>query len=428
MDEALMEKLLADYDADKYDHEGIKGKRMAERLYQLSKIGLTDEGGSMRIGFSKEERQAKELVKKWMREAGLNVREDGAGNVYGRLAGKNDALPAILAGSHVDTVPNGGHFDGTLGVVSALEVVEAWRESGFQPERPFEAVIFTDEEGSRFNGGYLGSKAMMGQAKMEELLKWKDGNGMSFEEVLATDGLTADSFKYARRNPEEMALYIEIHIEQGKRLEKAGLPCGIVNGIAGPAWFELTFEGKAGHAGSTPMPVRSDALVAAGKFIYELNKLPGQVSESAVATVGKLFVRPNGVNVIPGEVTLYADVRDIFGDEREKLISKMRQLIREVEAEFSVKVAEKELVRISPVAIRPDVQEKLAEAMGEIGVEPMKLPSGAGHDAMIVGEKIPVAMIFVKSKDGISHSPQEWSRLDDCVQAVRVLKKFVENY
>ncbi len=423
---SILQELLVNYNEKELDFDGVIGRRIAERIAEIAKIGQTDEGGSRRLGFSKEERQAKELVKEWMSQAGLEVREDGAGNVFGRMKGREDDRPAILSGSHVDTVPNGGHFDGALGVVAALEIVEAWNKTNYQPEKPFEVVIFSDEEGSRFNGGYIGSEAMMGKSNLNELLKKKDNEGMSFEEVLISDGLSIEGFKQSKRNYEDIELYAEIHIEQGKKLEKANLSCGIVNGISGPSWFEVKCQGNAGHAGSTPMDDRSDALVAASKFIYELSQLPKHVSDSSVATVGKMFVEPNGVNVIPGKVTLYADIRDIFADKREILITKKRNLIKDIEKTYSVSVDTKELMRIPPVLINVEIQGKLEEAFSDLNLDILKLSSGAGHDAMILGENIPVAMLFVRSKDGISHSPMEWSSLTDCVLAVHVLKRFIE--
>lgn len=421
----LEAKLLKDYQLE-LDDEGVSGERLAYRLGKIAEIGLTNEGGSHRIGFSKGEREAKELVKSWMQAAGLKVTEDGAGNVFGRLAGKQAHLPAILAGSHVDTVPNGGHFDGVLGVLTALEVVEAWKQSNYQPEKPFEVVIFTDEEGSRFNGGLTGSEGMMGNIKLEERKQLKDQNGLSFQEVLEADGLSLEGYVQSPRPLDELEMFVEVHIEQGKQLEKAGLPCGIVTGIAGPCWLEIKLSGVAGHAGNTPMNDRQDALVAASQFVYEVSKLPKQVSETAVATVGKMFVHPNGANVIPGEVQLYVDIRDIFEETRNQLVDSVISCLDEIAAQSQVKVKVKELLRVPPVPIASDMQEKLSHSLQAHGIKEMRLPSGAGHDAMIVGEKLPVAMLFVRSKDGISHNPKEWTSLSDCVQAVHVLKHFVE--
>lgn len=422
---SLEQQLLKDYDVS-HDRDGISGKRLAHRLGELSKIGLTEQNGSNRPGFSLEEKQAKDLVAQWMREAGLDVREDGAGNVFGRLSGKNDSAPAILSGSHVDSVPNGGHFDGVLGVLSALEVVEAWRETGYQPEKPFEVVIFTDEEGARFNSGLSGSEAMMGKIDMNDKRQLRDSKGKSFEDVLKSVGLSALSYEKASRNINDIETFVELHIEQGKRLEKEDLPCGIVTGIAGPSWLEFTFMGEAGHAGNTPMDDRKDALVAASEFIVNVSQLPRQINDSAVATVGKIHVSPNGVNVIPGRVTLYVDIRDIYADTRDQLIEQVIQVGTKIAKKYNINVEYVEKTRVPPVPIDHEKQQLLEDTLKDMGIKPYYLPSGAGHDAMVLGENLPVAMIFVRSKDGISHNPTEWTDLTDSVIGVRVLKSYIE--
>ncbi|WP_100011330.1 M20 family metallo-hydrolase [Lentibacillus sediminis] len=426
MTKTLQDDLLKTYQSN-LDKDGVSGERLARRLGELALIGLTGENGSNRPGYSQEEKQAKELIKTWMSEAGLTVREDGAGNVFGRLAGKNDEKPAILSGSHVDSVPNGGHFDGPLGVLSALEVAEAWKDTGYQPEKPYEVVIFSDEEGSRFNGGLNGSEAMIGNVDMDKKRELQDAAGKSFDEVLRQVGLSADSFADAARDLKEIELFVEVHIEQGKQLEKEQLPCGIVTGIAGPCWLEMTFEGNAGHAGNTPMNDRQDALVAAGDFIHLISGLPEEVSDSAVATVGKMEVRPNGVNVIPGSVQLYVDIRDIYRETRDKLVDKIRDASIQIAKNHGVTVKDNVTLRVDPVPIAEETQQQLADAFRENGLKSYKLPSGAGHDAMIIGDQLPVAMLFVQSKDGISHNPAEWSDLSDCVQSIHVLKSFLES-
>lgn len=421
----LYNKLMTAYD-EAHNTDGISGERLAKRLDAISEIGLTDENGSHRPGFSKEEKAAKELVATWMREAGLNVREDGAGNIFGRLPGKNNDLSAIVSGSHLDSVPNGGHFDGPLGVLSALEVAEAWKTTGYLPEKPYEVVVFSDEEGTRFNGGLNGSEAIIGKDNIDNKLKLTDQDGMTFSEVLEDVGLSVDSYRDAIRNPEEIELFAEVHIEQGKRLEREGLPCGIVTGIAGPCWLEFTFTGEAGHAGNTPMNDRKDALVAASEYIKSVSDLPANISKSAVATVGKMSVEPNGVNVIPGSVTLFTDIRDIFKETRDDLVDQVLQLAKKIAAKHQVDVEYEEKMRVTPVPIKEETQQLLEESFHEKNMKPYKLPSGAGHDAMIIGEKWPVAMLFTQSKDGTSHNPAEWSSLNDCVQTVHVLKNFLE--
>ncbi|WP_423798643.1 M20 family metallo-hydrolase [Neobacillus sp. SAB-20_R2A] len=426
MTENFLTKLKEDFEPS-LNHSGIDGDRLAKRLAKLSEIGATPEGGVNRPGFSAEEKQAKELVKTWMQEAGLKVWEDGAGNVFGRLAGLDDALPAIASGSHVDSVPNGGNFDGPLGVLAALEVVEAWKETGHRPQRPFEVVIFSDEEGARFNGSLTGSMSLMGTLDIEKQLQLTDFNGDSFEEVLEKYGTSLDELKKASSHKKDIGLFVEVHIEQGKRLEKAGLPVGIVSGIAGPCWLEIIFSGKAGHAGNTPMDDRKDALVAAGEFVVAVETFPEKVSSTAVATVGKLSVHPNGVNVIPGEVSLFADIRDIYENTRDELVSLVIEKAKSIAETRGIEVSIKVNTSVKPVPIDESIRKKLEKAFQENLIEPMRLPSGAGHDSMIVGEEIPVGMIFVRSKDGISHNPKEWSSLNDCVTSVHVLKSFVES-
>ncbi|MDQ0154846.1 M20 family metallo-hydrolase [Robertmurraya andreesenii] len=423
--EPIYKRLMDEYDVS-YDENGVNGQRLALRLNEIAKIGLTEQNGSNRPGFSQEERQVKQLVAKWMEEAGLEVHQDGAGNVIGRLEGTDLTLPTIMSGSHVDSVPNGGHFDGPLGVLAALEVVEAWRETGYRPRKSYEVVIFSDEEGARFNGGLLGSQAMVGDYEMDELQKLVSVDGLSFEEVLNKIDLSSDTYRQALRDFSDVELFVEVHIEQGKRLERAELPCGIVNGIAGPCWLEVTFTGKAGHAGNTPMNDRKDALVAASEFITSVNALPAKINDTAVATVGKIHISPNGVNVIPGEVTLYVDIRDIYEETRNQLVDLVIQEVENLSKSHQISISYKKTLEIPPVPIKKEIQLLLEEVLREQSIEPMRIPSGAGHDAMIIGQKTDIAMLFVKSIQGISHNPLEWTDLRDSVQAVQVLKRFIE--
>lgn len=422
---SLQAKLLAEYDQVN-DQDGVSGERIAKRLDQLSRINLTEKFGSNRPGYSKGEQTAKKFVAEWMEEAGLDVTFDGAGNVIGRLAGKNDNLPALLTGSHVDSVPNGGHFDGVLGVISALEVIEAWKTTHYTPDKPLEVIIFADEEGARFNSGLTGSEGMMNTYDIDQLLPREDASGMSFSDVLKSNGLSVESYEASARNTDGIEMFIELHIEQGSLLEENNLPVGIVSGIAGPSWIQFTFTGKADHAGNTPMPNRKDALVAASNFIQKISELPSQVSESAVATVGKLKVSPNGVNVIPGEVQLYVDVRDIYEETRDELIDRIVAASQTAANNYDVKVQHVENTRVKPIPIAEENQQLLAKTLKEFAIEPLHLASGAGHDAMVLGLKIPVAMLFVRSQAGISHHPDEWTSLADCVMGARVLKSYLE--
>lgn len=421
----VYEDLLKAYN-QQLDHSGVRGERLASRLHALSKIGYTEPGGVKRPGFSAEEKQAKELAISWMEEAGFAVAHDGAGNIIGSLAGKKEG-PAIASGSHLDSVPNGGNFDGPLGVLSALEVAEAWKETGYVPDKPYELIIFSDEEGSRFNSGLTGSRAMTGDINETEIAQLRDYDGQNLQHVLEAYGSSLPAFKGAVRDLSELELFVEVHIEQGKKLEQAGEPVGIVSGIAGPAWMEVAFSGQAGHAGNTPMIGRTDSLVAAGEFVSRLPALPKEISESAVATVGKLDVSPNGINVIPERVVLHVDARDIEKEPRDTLVENIRNLAEEVAGKHGVSVAMQQNTGITPVPIAQELQEELAHALKEQGIEPLRIPSGAGHDAMILGRHLPVAMLFVRSEEGISHNPKEWSSLSDCVQGIHALKTFIES-
>lgn len=424
-DYQLEEKLLQSYETD-YSKAGVSGERIAKRLHTLAQIGLTEDNGSRRPGFTPLERKAKDTVIQWMKEAGLSVSEDGAGNVFGRLEGKQAGAPAILSGSHVDTVPNGGHFDGTVGVLSALEVAAAWKETGYTPNKPFEVVIFSDEEGSRFNGGLTGSEAMVGETDMDFMVQRVDYDGRPFEEAISDVGLTVEGYAQVGRNLKEIDSYVEVHIEQGKRLEKEGLPVGIVTGIAGPYWLKVTFTGMAGHAGNTPMNDRKDAMVAASEFILKVKDIPPKINDSAVATVGNVTVKPNGTNVIPGEVVLQVDIRDIEYDTRKQVIDEIVALGESISEKTGVAFTHEHTHDVPPVPVPKERQDLLTKSIEKQGLRPYYLPSGAGHDAMIVGQHLPAAMLFVQSKDGVSHNPLEWSELSHIVQAIHVLKDYLE--
>ncbi|TGB01214.1 Zn-dependent hydrolase [Halobacillus salinus] len=421
----LEKKLLKGFD-HRLNDSGVNGQRLAARIQALSEIGPGEKGSSHRVGFSEEEKQAKNLVKHWMNEAGMVTWVDEAGNVFGKIPGRDVTLPAVLAGSHVDTVPNGGHFDGVLGVLSALEVVEAWRETDYKPLRTLEVVVFSDEEGSRFNRGFTGSKALVGEIDPEEQKSLKDIDGLSFEEVMKRVGLSIERLPDAERELQNIKMFVEVHIEQGKQLEKEDVPVGIVTGIAGPSRLKFNVQGRAGHAGNTPMNDREDALVAASELIYQIPSLPGKVSTSAVATVGKVHVHPNGINVIPGEVEFYVDIRDIHSPERNMLVDLVIDRAEKIVNKHGVRMEWEETTRTEPVPIQEDLQKTMEASVQSQGIRPVFLPSGAGHDAMILGRHLPISMLFVRSKNGVSHNTEEWSSLNDCMQGTHVLKDLLE--
>ncbi len=421
----LEQELLETFGQSNWD-SGVDGRRLATRFSAISQIGRTEEGGSRRIGFTKEEQFAKKVVAGWMEEAGLEVTVDGAGNVFGKLEG-TDSAAIIQSGSHVDTVPNGGHFDGVLGVLAAIEVAQAWKDTGYRPRHSFEVAVFSDEEGARFHSGVTGSRAMAGELNRDVQRALEDEHGRSFENVLEDNNLSLNGSIEAKRDLSALKAFVEVHIEQGKQLEKNNLPYGIVSGIAGPCWLEVTFKGEAGHAGNTPMNDRSDALVTASSFVEKVSTLPRQVSETAVATVGKMMVSPGGVNVIPGQVKVTVDIRDIDEVQRDELVTLIQRTAEQVANAHQAELEIMESIRVKPVPVDPQLYLLAGKAMEMAsGLDPFYLASGAGHDAMIIGKYVPMVMFFTRSRKGVSHSPLEWSSLEDCVETIHALKIFIE--
>ena len=395
------------------------GGRLWRRISELAEIGRHEEGGVARLSFTPEERQAKELVASYMREAGLAVREDAAGNLFGRREGRAPGAPAVLIGSHVDSVMNGGDFDGPLGVLGGIEVLQTMQEEGVQTERPVEVVAFTDEEGARFSLGMIGSRALTGTLLGEDL-RHEDREGVSIAEAMRQAGLDPAGVGGAERSPDSLAAYVEMHIEQGKVLEGEDLPVGVVTGIAGPVWLRLSLSGEAGHAGTTPMGARRDALAAAAEVVRIVEE-EASATGSTVGTVGQIEARPGGINIIPGRVDLSLDLRDIDEAVRDRAEGRIREKAREVCERRGIGLEFGELQRLPPAPCSEEVRASIAAACEGEGIRPYSLPSGAGHDGMHVAELCPMGMIFVRSRDGISHNPKEWSSREDCEAGCKVL-------
>jgi allantoate deiminase len=415
----LYEKLILESSPDTQ----IQASRIARRIQALSEIGATPEHGATRIGYSPDDRTAKELLKTWMREAGLLVREDAVGNVFGTYSGSQPELPLVLSGSHIDTVPNGGHFDGVVGVLSALEVAESWVEQGYVPTRSLEVAAFADEEGSRFHASLTGSHFLMGELTLESVAHYRDDEGRGFEQVLQEHGLDPAAAEQAACSPQTIHAFIEMHIEQGEVLEKQGLPVGVVEGIAGPAWLEIKWCGKAAHAGTTPMGMRFDALAGASECLLAIERLPSMFSPTAVATVGKMNISPNGSNVVPGEVSFIVDVRDINLSSRDLLIEAILQESKVIAAKRGLTVESELRIKIDPTAMSSRLMGMVEIAIEQAGYPVFKLSSGAGHDAMVIGRHIPTVMIFIRCLDGVSHNPKEWASLDDIAAGIQVLNE-----
>jgi allantoate deiminase len=401
-------------------HAGkIDADRLWSRLSELAEIGRSEGGGVTRLSFTEEERAAKDLVASYMREADLATREDAAGNLIGRREGRAEDAPVVLTGSHVDSVRNGGDFDGPLGVLGAVEALRAMNERGVKTERPVEVVAFTDEEGARFSFGMIGSRATAGALTPEHLAN-EDENGVSIAEAMRASGLDPDRVDEAACAPGSVHAYVELHIEQGGILESKDLPVGVVTGIAGPAWIRFTLTGKAAHAGTTPMNFRHDALAAAAAVIGRIEREAARTGTS-VGTVGQLDLSPGGINIIPGRVSFSLDLRDIDEGVRNEVEARIMHEAALLCEKRGVVLETETLQRLPPVPCSSLVRDAAREACEDLGYEPFELSSGAGHDGMHLAELCPIGMIFVRSRAGLSHNPAEYSSKDDCAAGAEVL-------
>lgn len=396
----------------------VNQERLWNHLMEVAKIGQQEAGGVTRVSFSEQEREVKDLVAGYMKEAGLHVYEDAVGNLIGRKEGKNPQAPAILTGSHLDTVYNGGNFDGVLGVLGGVEALHTMNENGIETEHPIEVIGFTDEEGARFSFGMIGSRGIAGTLTAEEL-EQKDKQGISIAEAMRESGLDPLGISQAARAEGSVKAFVELHIEQGKILESQDQSVGVVTGIYSQLWDRFVLEGEAGHAGTTPMNLRNDPLVAASAIMLEIEEEARKTG--SVATVGQLHVFPGGINIIPGRVEFTLDLRNLdekVRDEIElRLINRSRQICEERGVVLHVENLQKNL----GVPCASFIQEASKEACNKLGLEIYSLPSGAGHDAMKLIGLCPVGMIFVRSQNGLSHNPAEFSSPEDCRDGVNVL-------
>ncbi|AMX82217.1 allantoate amidohydrolase [Geobacillus subterraneus] len=397
----------------------IQGERLWQRLMELGEVGKKPSGGVTRLSFTAEERRAKDFVASYMREAGLSVYEDAAGNLIGRKEGANPDAPVVLVGSHLDSVYNGGCFDGPLGVLAGVEVVQAMNEHGVVTHHPIEVVAFTDEEGARFRFGTIGSRAMAGMLP-QEALERRDAEGISLAEAMKQAGLDPDRLPQAARKPGTVKAYVELHIEQGRVLEEAGLPVGLVTGIAGLIWVKFTIEGKAEHAGATPMSLRRDPMAAAAQIIAIIEE-EARRTGTTVGTVGQLHVYPGGINVIPERVEFVLDLRDLKADVRDQVWNAIAARAETIAKERNVRLTTERLQEMPPVLCSDEVKRAAEAACRKLGYLPFWLPSGAGHDGVQLASICPIGMIFVRSQDGVSHSPAEWSTKEDCAAGAEVL-------
>jgi beta-ureidopropionase / N-carbamoyl-L-amino-acid hydrolase len=395
----------------------IKSDRLLGDLTTLAAVGDTGDGGNCRLALTDEDAGGRELVVGWMRELGLDVRVDRIGNVVATRAGSEPDLAPVMTGSHIDTVRTGGRYDGTLGVLAGLEVVRALDDAGIRTRRPLAVAFFTDEEGSRFAPDMLGSLTYVGGLALEDALGTVGIDGAVLGDELERIGWAGDA---PVPGPAPHA-FVELHIEQGPVLEETGTVIGAVTGVQGISWQELTLTGQSNHAGTTPMRLRRDPAYVAAEVVSYVRRLGTELGGNQVGTVGRIHLHPNLVNVVAATATMTVDLRNT---EEEVLADAERWLaahVAEVAEGEGVEHSWRRLARFAPVVFDPAVVGRVEAAASARGYPVMLLPSGAGHDAQMLARVCPTGMVFVPSRDGVSHNPAEHTDPEHLTAGTEVL-------
>lgn len=400
----------------------IQRERLVKDFEAMAQLTAPGEGIN-RLAFTDADWAGRQYIIDRMTDAGLSVEIDDFGNVIGYKIGKNPDLPVVMVGSHTDSVPNGGNYDGVVGVLSAIEVIRGMTDDGYEHDHTIAVVSFMCEESGRFGNATLGSKAMRGELTLQDLHRLVDKQGISLYEALKGRNLNPDGIEtmaYKR----SVKSFTEIHIEQGKVLEHEQKTIGIVTGIAAPERFYVTIRGNADHSGATPMNLRHDALCGASKIILGIEEIASMQEEPpVVGTVGVVEVTPGAMNVIPGAVKLGVDIRSISKAARNSVVTLVKEFIDITAEKRGLSYTIETIAQDHPVEMHPAMIREIEEAVKSVGVEYMTMPSGAGHDAMRWAEAVPTGMIFIPCRDGISHNPAEFAEMDDIVTGAEVLDK-----
>ncbi|EQC67787.1 N-carbamoyl-L-amino acid hydrolase [Veillonella parvula HSIVP1] len=400
----------------------IQRERLVKDFEAMAQLTAPGEGIN-RLAFTDADWAGRQYIIDRMTDAGLSIAIDDFGNVIGYKSGKNPELPVVMVGSHTDSVPNGGNYDGVVGVLSAVEVIRSMIDDGYEHDHTIAVVDFMCEESGRFGNATLGSKAMRGELTVQDLHRLVDKQGISLYEALKGRNLNPDGIEtMAYKRP--VKSFTEIHIEQGKVLEHEQKTIGIVTGIAAPERFYVTIRGNADHSGATPMNLRHDALCGASKIILGIEEIASMQEEPpVVGTVGVVEVTPGAMNVIPGAVKLGVDIRSISKVARNSVVTLVKEFIDITAEKRGLSYTIETIAQDHPVEMHPAMIREIEEAVKSVGVEYMTIPSGAGHDAMHWAEVVPTGMIFIPCRDGISHNPAEFAEMDDIVTGAAVLDK-----
>jgi beta-ureidopropionase / N-carbamoyl-L-amino-acid hydrolase len=408
----------------------INKRRLLRDLNAVSRIGIGDHGSVTRLVFSIKELRSRQFLIHQMRQIGLQIHIDRIGNIFGRFAGHQTKAPALLAGSHLDTVIHGGKFDGTMGVIAALEAVRTLKEQKIVLQCPVEVVCFVGEESSRFGYSTLGSSLIAGEIHGKDLAHAVDAQGTKLEDILASMGIYRNNLRSMRRDPSTIKAYLELHIEQGPILEAKKKPIGVVTSIAAPTRFRVVFTGQADHSGTTPMEMRRDALVAAAELTVTVDKVCRRYSHMekgrVVGTVGTLKIEPGVINAIPGRAELAVDIRSISAEAKRRVVRLIKAHIGEITRRRKIRAEILPLREENPVPLDKRLVRLLKECCEARNIAYEIMPSGAGHDAMQMAKVTPAGMLFIPSRRGISHSPLEWSEPEEiCLGAQLLLDSIV---
>ncbi|MFK8184438.1 MAG: Zn-dependent hydrolase [Phormidesmis sp.] len=392
----------------------VNSERLLTSIAQLADIGALPNGGVERIAFSEEDCLARELMQRWMNEAGMHTRIDAAGNLIGRYPGRYEQAAALATGSHLDTVPNAGHYDGTYGVLAGLEVVRTLRDQALTLDHPLDVIVFADEERTM-----VGCKSLSGNLS-DNPEAYRSATGETIESCLARVGGDWSKCESVKLSPADVAAFVELHVEQGPVLEAEQKEIGVVTGIVGQRRFIITIEGQSSHAGTTPMPMRQDALVAASHLVLAVHAIGNQPGDQ-VATVGRLEVSPGVANTIPGRVELSLDIRDLNDQHLDNLMGQLHQAIARIMAETGTRIQLAPLLHNQPSPANSHIQNAIAQSCEALTLSHMYLPSRASHDAQEMSRITDMGMIFVPSQGGISHAETEYTAPHQCVQGANVL-------
>ncbi len=397
----------------------INAQRLKRNIEQLAQIGRQEDYGIYRMAFTDNDLLGRQWFKQQINDAGLELFEDGAANIHARLNWAPDK-PSVMTGSHLDTVPGAGHLDGALGVLVSLECLQSMKEKGVTTRYPLEAVAFSDEEG-RF-GGMFGSQAMTGKLTPESIHQAADLNGVTITDAMQQHGLNAMDALHARRSPESIHAFLELHIEQGPVLDQLGYKIGVVEGIVGLFRWEVVLKGAANHAGTTPMNMRNDAFSGLAEFANQIQRILDEYgSEKSVATIGRVELEPGAANVVPGNANFSLEVRDTDQSVLDELHNAFRRSLSAIARRHGLMFEFNVVSEIDPVKCDQAIMDEIKQVTEEMSVTPYQLPSGAAHDTQMLASITRAGMIFVPSKGGRSHSAAEWTDMDDIILGANVM-------